>query len=203
MNTHHSLNIASEPGRGDCRALGPTRLGVTEKTSIGTLLLATLGITLLAGRLTAGDAQIGPTAMQGEVVDASSGASVAARVYIQGTDGRWFFVKSASSQGTAVAYSKSRGPRCTEMHTTVSAHPFVVQLPPGRYNVRVERGTEYLAAERTVEIGGKSSTPEDSALPAGSTWRLPAGTRATRMCIARWTSCPICFWQKISTSPCR
>ena len=98
----------------------------------------------------------GEAAMQGEVVDASSGASVAARVYIQGTDGRWFFVKSASSQGTAVAYSKSRGPRCTEMHTTVSAHPFVVQLPPGRYNVRVERGTEYLAAERSVEIGGKS-----------------------------------------------
>ena len=75
------------------------------------------------------------TALEGEVVDAASGAALPARVYIQAADGRWFFVKSASPQGTAVAYSKSRGPRSVEMHTTLSAHPFVVQLPPGRYNV--------------------------------------------------------------------
>jgi hypothetical protein len=91
--------------------------------------------------------------LQGEVVDAAGGAALPARVYIQASDGRWFFVKSASPQGTAVAYSKSRGPRSVEMHTTLSAHPFVVQLPPGRYSVRVERGTEYLPAERTVDIG--------------------------------------------------
>jgi hypothetical protein len=91
--------------------------------------------------------------LQGEVVDAASGAALPARVYIQASDGRWFFVKSASPQGTAVTYSKSREPHSVEIHTTLSAHPFVVRLPPGRYSVRVERGPEYLPAERTVDIG--------------------------------------------------
>jgi hypothetical protein len=97
----------------------------------------------------------GETTLQGEVVDARSGAALPARIYIQAWDGRWFFVKSASPRGSAVAYSKSRGSRSVEMHTTVSAHPFVVQLPSGRYSVRVERGTEYLPAERTVATGGE------------------------------------------------
>jgi hypothetical protein len=109
-------------------------------------LLLVLGVVSVAAR---------ETALRGEVVDAGGGAAVAARIYIQASDGRWFFVKSASPQGSAVAYSKSRGPRSVEVHTTVSAHPFVVQLPPGRYSVRVERGTECLPAERTVRIGGE------------------------------------------------
>jgi hypothetical protein len=93
------------------------------------------------------------TTLEGEVVDAASGAAIPARVYLQAADGRWLFVRSASPQGSAVTYSKSRGPRSVEMHTTISAHSFVAQLSPGRYSVRVERGTEYLPAERTVEIG--------------------------------------------------
>jgi len=39
------------------------------------------------------------------------------------------------------------------MHVTLSAHPFVVQLPPGRYTLTVERGKEYHPERREVTVG--------------------------------------------------
>ncbi len=116
-----------------------------------------MGMTILGLLLVSSvvSAAAGETTLQGEVVDTGSGAAIPARIYVQAADGRWFFVKSASPQGSAVAYSKSRGSQSVEIHTTVSAHPFVAQLPAGRYRVRVERGTEYLPAERTVAVGGE------------------------------------------------
>ena len=91
--------------------------------------------------------------LRGEVVDARTGERLAARVYVRGTDGQWHFAKSASAEGSAVAYRKQRQAGSVEMHTTVSAHPFVVTVPPGRYTVTIERGKEYLPAERAVEVG--------------------------------------------------
>ena len=39
------------------------------------------------------------------------------------------------------------------MHVTLSAHPFVVRLPPGRYTLTAERGKEYHPERREVTVG--------------------------------------------------
>jgi hypothetical protein len=92
--------------------------------------------------------------LRGEVVDAETGRPLPARVYIQREDGRWFFAGSEAKAGSAVPYRKQRAdyPRSVEMHTTLSAHPFVADLPPGRYTITVERGKEYVALVRAVTI---------------------------------------------------
>ncbi len=89
--------------------------------------------------------------LRGQVVDAESGQPVAARVTIQHADGRWFFPKSAAPGGTAVDYRKDR-PGSPAMHTTLSASPFVAELPPGEYVVTAERGKEYLPARMQITI---------------------------------------------------
>jgi len=38
------------------------------------------------------------------------------------------------------------------MHTTLSAHPFTIDLPPGKYTITVERGKEYLPLVRDVTV---------------------------------------------------
>ena len=91
--------------------------------------------------------------LRGQVVDARTGKTLPARVYIRSSTGRWFFPRSAAAEGSAVAYRKERQAGSVEMHTTVSAHPFVADVPPGRYIVTVERGKEYLLSEQTVEVG--------------------------------------------------
>ena len=91
--------------------------------------------------------------LRGEVVDAETGNPLPARVYIRSADGRWFFARSASPDGSAVEYRKQRFSTSVEMHTTVSAHPFIVEVPPGRCTVIVERGKEYLPVEKTLEVG--------------------------------------------------
>lgn len=53
-------------------------------------------------------------------------------------------------------------PRSVEVHTTLSAHPFRVELPPGRYTVTVERGKEYRPLTRQLEVGTEALD-----------WRLP------------------------------
>ncbi len=92
----------------------------------------------------------GPS-LRGEVVDAETGRPVASRLYVQGGDGRWHH---ATSEGSAVPYRKERG-RSVEVHTSLSAHAFALDLPPGTYTVAAERGKEYLPASRTVTIGDK------------------------------------------------
>jgi hypothetical protein len=82
--------------------------------------------------------------LRGQVSDAATGRPLPARVYIQGEDGAWYFPRSESSAGSAVEYRKRRPDnRSVEMHTTLSAHPFVVDVPPGRYTITVEHGKEY------------------------------------------------------------
>jgi type 1 glutamine amidotransferase len=81
--------------------------------------------------------------LTGKIVE--QGKPVAARVYLQGDSGRWFFPKSAAATGSAI--SLQRGPLDTgsvEMHTTLSADPFTIDLPRGKYTLTVERGKEYL-----------------------------------------------------------
>ena len=90
--------------------------------------------------------------LKGEVVDADSGDLIEARVTIQRNGGEWFFPRSAAENGTAIEYRRDRG-RSVEMHTTLSAHPFEVNLPPGTYTLTGERGKEYLPTTKSIEVG--------------------------------------------------
>src|SRR5262245_34881113 len=90
--------------------------------------------------------------LTGEVRDAASGERIAARVYLRSDKGAWFFPKSTDAAGRAVEYRKERGPTSVEMHTALSAHPFTVELPPGKYTLIVERGKEYVPHEAKLEI---------------------------------------------------
>ena len=93
------------------------------------------------------------TVVRGQVRDAVSGALIPARMHIRAEDGTWHFPSSVG--GTAVAYRKSRpeNPKSVEMHTTLSAHPFSVELPPGKYTFTVERGKEYHPEQKDVTVG--------------------------------------------------
>src|SRR5262245_42908283 len=85
--------------------------------------------------------------LTGRIHDAKTGESIAARVYIQSSQGQWFFAQTADKGGKAVEYRKERGSTSVEMHTALSAHPFTVELPLGKYKLTVERGKEYLPHE--------------------------------------------------------
>ncbi len=100
-------------------------------------------------------AQRNAVRLRGEATDAATSRLLPSRVYVQREDGAWFFPVSESPAGSAVPYRKQRSdnPRCVEMHTTLSAHPFTVDLPPAQYTVTVERGKEYLPESQTVTVG--------------------------------------------------
>ena len=91
----------------------------------------------------------------GAIVDADTRAPVAARVYVQAEDGEWLFVETASPEGSALPYKEQWVPMSgsTERHTTVSAHPFQIDLKPGRYTLTIERGKEYFPLSQTITVG--------------------------------------------------
>lgn len=89
----------------------------------------------------------------GVIVDNSDGLPVASRLYIENGRGEQFFAESADPAGSAVTYSKRRSAKSAEIHTTLSAHPFLAELPPGSYTLTAERGKEYLPTLKTVLIG--------------------------------------------------
>lgn len=88
------------------------------------------------------------------VIDADTQRALPCRVCVQGENGTWYFVRSAAPEGSAVEYRKQNqaNANSVEMHTTVSAHPFVVDLPAGAYTLTIERGKEYFGHTQTVVI---------------------------------------------------
>ncbi|MBM3879774.1 MAG: chlorite dismutase family protein [Verrucomicrobia bacterium] len=92
--------------------------------------------------------------LTGRVLDAETGQALAARVYLEAADGRWEYVESLAPGGAAVRYDKAAraNPNSIERHTSVSAHPFTAELPPGRYRLLVERGKEYFPATNSVVL---------------------------------------------------
>lgn len=104
--------------------------------------------------IAAGCAAAQAALVTGQIVDADSRAILPARLYIQSADGKWFFPKSAEKEGSAFELRRQAGvnSKSIEMHTTLSAHPFTVELPPGQYVFRAERGKEYFPAEERVEV---------------------------------------------------
>lgn len=87
----------------------------------------------------------------GNILDAETGEPVAARLYVQSPAGEWLHVESAALAGTAIPYSVRRG-ESVEVHTSLSAHPFRLTAPAGRYRLTAERGKEYLPMEMEIEL---------------------------------------------------
>lgn len=111
-----------------------------------------LSVVCMIGMLAA---QLPAAELHGEIRDAESGQLLPARLYIQSADGaKWFFAKSADANGSALIYDRARE-KSIEKHTTLSAHPFVAELLPGKYTLTVERGKEYLTATEQVEVADK------------------------------------------------
>lgn len=102
---------------------------------------------------TGASGQEGTVELRGRVVDAESQKPIACRLYLKSTQGTWYFPRSAASEGSSIEYRRERGPASQEQHVTLSAHPFVVNLPEGKYVITVERGKEYRPLIQSVEIG--------------------------------------------------
>ncbi|MBI5384484.1 MAG: CehA/McbA family metallohydrolase [Verrucomicrobia bacterium] len=100
------------------------------------------------------------TEITGEVVDAATGQVIPSRIYVQRQDGRWFFPESAAPAGSAIRYERRNwvNTNSVEFHTTLSAHPFRVELEPGTYTVTAERGKEYRPLIQRVEVGAAPVT---------------------------------------------
>jgi hypothetical protein len=94
--------------------------------------------------------------LRGEIVDSDDGQLLPARLSIRSSTGAWYFPKSVSTQGTAIEYRRQVSPTSLEQHVTLSAHPFEVELPAGKYTITVERGKEYLPQTREVVIEDKA-----------------------------------------------
>ena len=90
----------------------------------------------------------------GTVIDADTNQAIPARVYVKSASDRWLFVESAAAEGSALPYREQWVPmqNSVEKHTTVSAHPFRIDLEPGEYEVSVARGKEYLPLTEKVIV---------------------------------------------------
>lgn len=92
--------------------------------------------------------------LTGTVVDSETGHPIAARIYLRDADGNWMFVESSDPDGSAVIYDEQWVPMpdSVDRHTTISAHPFQVDLEPGVYRITIERGKEYRSLTRRIEV---------------------------------------------------
>ncbi len=90
--------------------------------------------------------------VRGRIVDADTKEMLPARLYIESAVGEFLHAKSRNKQGKAVPYSKIRPNGSVEVHTSLSAHSFVVDLPPGEYKLTAERGKEYLPASKSITV---------------------------------------------------
>ncbi|MFK8113276.1 MAG: CehA/McbA family metallohydrolase [Rubripirellula sp.] len=88
------------------------------------------------------------------VVDADSNKPIPARLYLTAEDGTAHFFQSESNEGTAFKYEKQNwiNQRSTEYHTTISAHRCSAKVPPGTYNLIVERGKTYFPHQQIIKV---------------------------------------------------
>lgn len=93
----------------------------------------------------------------GDILDYHTGKPIPARLYLRGADGKWYFPKSVPPYGSAVRYERKSGfnTNCVEFHTTLSAHQWVAELPPGDYTAIAERGKEWSPRERYFTVKDK------------------------------------------------
>lgn len=101
----------------------------------------------------------------GRVQDANTGKLLPCRLYAHSlTDGQHHFATSTAVEGSAVVYDKQLArTNSTERHTTLSADPFQLQLPSGKYRLRAEHGKEFVQAETVIEVPAVGQTAERTA----------------------------------------
>jgi hypothetical protein len=92
--------------------------------------------------------------VEGDIWEDATSRRLPARIYIMDHSGAWQFPKSAFTNGSAIRYERRNGSNTNsvEMHTTLSADPFRIELLPGTYLMTVERGKEYFPEMRVVEV---------------------------------------------------
>ncbi|MEQ2005775.1 MAG: CehA/McbA family metallohydrolase [Limisphaerales bacterium] len=152
----------------------------------------------------------------GDITDAGTGKPVAARLYLRGdADGNWHFPRSVPPYGSAVRYEKRSGfnTNATEFHTTLSAHQWVAELPPGGYTAVVERGKEYLPLTNRFTVAAK---PIEVKLPlkrwvnmAARGWfsgdahnhRAPAELESAMLAEDVNVALPMIDWTTVDTMP--
>ena len=98
--------------------------------------------------------------IRGKVTDVLSKEPLPCRIYVHGSDGGWYFAKSADANGTSLTYSVERSPQSFEKHVTLSAHPFEVDVPAGKTTITVELGKEYHPLTKTVMVGKENEEIE-------------------------------------------
>lgn len=110
------------------------------------------------GLLTFASSDLAAAELRLTIRDQSTGQFLPARVYLQGQDGTWHFLRSTAAEGTAIRYEKQNwnNKQAVEYHTTVSAHPCVTDLADGTYTLTVERGKEFFPESREVVIAGNA-----------------------------------------------
>ena len=103
--------------------------------------------------LSAADKAAPAIRVEGEIIDADTDRPLPARIHIQGGDGAWHFPQSESPAGSAIRYERQRAnTQSLERHTTLSAHPFRIELTPGRYAFTVAHGKEFLPEKRDITV---------------------------------------------------
>ncbi|MBM3966495.1 MAG: hypothetical protein FJ308_15740 [Planctomycetes bacterium] len=92
--------------------------------------------------------------VQGEILDEATDKPIAARLYVRSERGTWHFAESATANGQVIRYEKQNwiNSNSNEFHSSISAHPFKLRLTPGRYQVTVERGKEYLPWTQEITV---------------------------------------------------
>lgn len=111
--------------------------------------LAVVGVLAIGGGASATPQKAREITLRGTVTDADTGKPIACRLYLQGADGTWHFPRSIG--GEAVEYKRKASDKLVEMHACLTAHPFEVSLPPGKYTLTAEHGKEYLTTTLTFE----------------------------------------------------
>lgn len=93
-----------------------------------------------------------------QVVDEASKVPIAARVYVRSEAGQWYFAEAGGPESRVMRYEKQNwiNANSQEFHTCVSAHPFRLRLPPGKYTLTVERGKEYSTASHELTVDESS-----------------------------------------------
>ena len=92
--------------------------------------------------------------VSGVVTDAETGQHLPSRIYLKDAAGESWFLESFDPRGSAIAYREQWVPLAgsEDLHTTLSPHPFRVQLPAGDYRLTVEHGKEYLTLDKKFSV---------------------------------------------------
>lgn len=86
----------------------------------------------------------------GTVVDEKTRENLPCRVYLVGSDGKFYFPETRPDRDVVI-YDKQRG-ESVERHATIGPQPFRARLPVGKARVTIERGKEYVPLSQEVEI---------------------------------------------------